>query len=478
MLLGVLPTAACTSEAPLGSIGKIGSTQDAGPRTEVVEATVVRAEGRNTYTVSWDTPEPTDAQLVYGEAQAQDHVVEGTSSDDGLHHEAELLGLAGGVDWQVTATSRSETVLYTTDPLALTADPPPADLPAISMTTEPTDAVSGFAVALLAYEPIPVIALIDREGRYVWWQSAPSIAAYRVLYDAPSHSVVWLAYAGENSTVLWRCALDGQPEVVATLGARTHHDLTPDPKGGWYALAYDEHEVERHDEDRTDGSGDDSTGDDDEEVTVVADQLLHISADGSEVRTVWRSWDEFPYTDEPDPDVTSMDWPHTNSVSVDPETGDVLLSLLRLNTLAMVDPSTGLSVWTMGGDDSDWTFPDGEAFAHQHSPLLVDGDSRLAIFDNGLDDASDPAEAAVYDLDWDTLTATRSWSYDQGGAHTNITTGSAIPVGDAGSVLVSWGSDPTLTQVSASGEVEWQLEFDLRCLGYVSQTTDLGGAAW
>lgn len=429
-----------------------------GVAVSIVEAAVAQSTGRNAYTITWDTPEPASSEVVYGEQVPLARTATGTS-EDGLHHEVVLWGLAGGT-WQVMVNASSETVRYRSEAIEL-SPVTPADLPVLDVTTAPTDEVTGYTVTVLVRNPDGLIAVLDRQGRYVWWQHVEDIAANRALYDAASRSVLWLANDGPDASVLWRCVLDGQPEQVATL-PHTHHDLTPDPAGGWYVLAYDERDVETDEHDEHD-----------DVTTVIGDQLLHVSPDGSEVKTVWTSWDEFPYTGQSMSDGQVAEYPHTNSVTVDRSTGNVLLSLYLADALAMVDPETGLTVWTMGERDSDWTFPEGEAFAHQHSPQLLDDGLRLAIFDNGAGDPADPAEAALYDLDWDTFTATRAWSYDQGGVHTSITTGSAIPVGDAGSVLVAWGSDAALTQVSAAGEVEWQVEWQGDSFGYTSHIAEL-----
>jgi len=203
-----------------------------------------------------------------------------------------------------------------------------------------------------------------------------------------------------------------------------------------------------------------------------------VSVDGSEVTSVWTSWDEFPYEGQGMSNGVVLEYPHTNSVTIDPDTGHVLLSLYLADALAMVDPDTGLAEWTMGGESSTWTMLDGEAFARQHSPVLLDGGARLALFDNGAGSEEDPAEAAIYDLDWETRVATRSFHFDDGGIHAQVTTGSAVPVGDAGSMLVAWGSDATLTQVSASGDVEMELLWHGDLFGYTAHLADLAGATW
>ncbi len=247
--------------------------------------------------------------------------------------------------------------------------------------------------------------------------------------------------------------------------------------GGWYTLGYDKREVEADDGGNEDGDaqGDAQGGDSPGTRTVAGDTVMHISADGSEVTTVWISWDEFPYAGVSMGRGAVAEYPHTNSVTVDRNTGNLLLSMLLADALAMVDPATGLAVWTMGGADSDWEFEADETFAHQHSPLLIDGGRQLALFDDGAGDSADSAEAAVYDLDWGTFQARRTWSYDEQGEHVGLTTGSVAPVNSGGSLLVAGGSDASLSQVSQSGELEWEVGFLGDTMGYSSHLTLLGG---
>ena len=440
--------------------GCVRSTLPGTDATVTVTPSVEQAEGRTAYTVSWDTPEVSDTQLVYGEGDAFDQTASGTSAD-GLHHEVELLGLAGGVTWQARVDGVGEQATYTSDALEL-PPPLPDDLPALDVKVPASADVSGYSVTVLVTYPGAVVVVLDSDGRYVFWQAVDSIAGFRAVYDAPSRSVYWLAEAGTdpsaNASALWRCALDGQPELVAEL-PQTHHDLTVDPDGGWYVLAYDEREVE--------GEGDD--------LVVRGDELLHISPDGQDIATVWDSWDQFPYAGESMEGSDRAEYPHTNSVIVDPDSGELVLSLYMTDTLVWVDPSTGRVDAEMGGDDSDWTFTDGEAFAHQHSPVLLDDDARLLIFDNGSGGNGDPSEAAMYDLDWSARTAARSWSYDEGGAHRNVTAGSVVRVDDAGDMLVAWGSDAALTQVSAAGEVDWEAQWPGSLVGFTSHLASLDG---
>lgn len=415
-----------------------------------VSPTVTQADGRNAYTMAWETLDAGTATVRYGDDGSFDHVAVGTSSADGLSHEVQLVGLAGGVEWEVMVDDGE----HTSQPVTLTPEPPPTDLPELAVTVPATDAVTGFSLSVVFNHPEAAVVLVDREGRYVWWQQVADTNVFRALYDPDTRSVLWLERRDGGSSGLWRCALDGQPELL-TIVPTAHHDITPAPDGGWYVLGYDERDLE-------------------DWGTVIGDQVFHVSADGADVQAVWTSWDEFTYTGNAVSTGNGPEYPHTNSIVVDPATGDLILSIYIEDMLAAVDPATGRIAWRLGGDNSDWDLDQG--FARQHSPFLAASGDQLTLFDNG--DGSDPAEAAVYDLDWDTLTATRSFAWDQGGVHQLVAMGSAVPVDDSGSLLVAWGTDAELTRVSATGDVEWEAGWAGDSVGYTSHVSELAGAAW
>jgi hypothetical protein len=358
------------------------------------------------------------------------------------------------VEWQALVDGHEED-----DPVVLEPDAPADPVPGLELLTTGDD-VEGFVLTLIFNNPRATVALLDRQGRMVWWQDVESASAFRALYDPASRSVTWLDLDVDGQSRLWRCALDGQPEQVATL-PHSHHDFTTAPDGGWYVLAYDPREVDLEGEVQT----------------IYGDEVVHVSADGSEVEQVWSSWDEFPFTET----VTAMasfnglEYPHTNSVVVDAATGDLVLSLYLLDALIAVDPASGSTRWQMGGEGSDWQVD--VPFAHQHSPLLVQDGGQLALFDNGSGDEADPAEAALYTLDWERHTATRTWDYDEGGAHLDVTMGSAVPTAED-DLLVAWGSDAELTRVSPEGEVRWAMAWDGDSFGYTALVDDLAGASW
>lgn len=430
------------------------STQhEFGSASRPLEVESTRAEGRNLYTLRWETPSAEATVVRYGEGGAFDHVAVGTSSEDGRRHEVVLAGLAAGLSWQVQVEGHEDD-----PPVEIETEALPAELPALELVGGDEE-LEGFALSVVFDGPQTTIVLIDREGRIVWWQQVQSAAAaFRALYDPASRSVTWFDHGDDGSSRLWRCTLDGQPEQIASL-PHAHHDLTAAPDGGWYVLAYEPREMPYE------GGTE----------TVKGDEVVYVSADGSVIEQIWSSWDEFPFTGSGMWGTDGLEYPHTNSVVVDPATGDVVLSLYFADTVIAVDPEDGQTRWRMGGDASDWELD--EPFARQHSPFFVDGGARLALFDNGFGDEEDPAEATLYELDWATRSARRSWAFDDGGDHFGITMGSAVPT-PTDDLLVAWGSDAELTRVTEAGQVRWKLLLDGDSFGYTTLVEDLAGASW
>jgi hypothetical protein len=417
-------------------------------------------------------------------------VVEGTS-EDGLHHEALLVGLVGEEDYVVQVDSVGEGGRYQSERLPLRPEPLPDALPDVGLWQEGDSAGSGFSLTVILQYPDAVIALLDSQGQYVWWQEVEDVGALRALFDPATQSVSYVGRASGGGKALWRCALDGVPEELVALPS-PHHDIKLDPAGGWYVITYDERvvtasgEVLDPGEEGGDDEGDDEEGGDDDEerggddededsVTVLGDAVLHVSPDGRSFEVVWSSWDEFPYAGSAMSGVSGLEYPHTNSLDIDAETGDLLLSLYLADAIVRVDPTSGRSRWVMGGERSDWRFDDGEGFSRQHSPLLLDGGSRLALFDNG-DGGEDGAfaEAVIYALDPDTLRARREWAYSEGGVHQRVTMGSVVPT-EGGGALVSWGSDATLSRVTAEGQLQSVLALDGLAFGYTDHLSEVVG---
>jgi EmrB/QacA subfamily drug resistance transporter len=178
-----------------------------------------------------------------------------------------------------------------------------------------------------------------------------------------------------------------------------------------------------------------------------------------------RSWDaleNIPLSDSHAiPPTNGFPWDayHVNWIDlVDHDT--VLVSMRNTWAAYLVDAGAGRIRWTLGGAHSSFDLGPGAEFEWQHDVALRPG-SVVTMFDDhccqvrGADTylpATAPSRALVLKLDQNTRKATLVAEY---GKESNLATsymGNAQPLPN-GNMLVSWGSQPYLSEYSKSGKL-------------------------
>lgn len=110
------------------------------------------------------------------------------------------------------------------------------------------------------------------------------------------------------------------------------------------------------------------------EGVMWGDAIQEITPKGT-IAWEWISHEHLdPQVDIACPICPRSEWTHANTVTELPD-GNVLISFMETNIIAIIDKKTGDVKWRWGG-------PEGE-LAHQHSPSVLDNDNIL-VFDNGL----------------------------------------------------------------------------------------------
>src|SRR5262249_27714864 len=100
----------------------------------------------------------------------------------------------------------------------------------------------------------------------------------------------------------------------------------------------------------------------------------------------WRSDHEVPFSASrrlpvpEDPTVTS-DYFHMNSIAVDPDDGNLILSSRNMWQVYKIHRRTGKTLWRLGGTGSDFDLPASARFAFQHHVTPHPG-GLFTIFDN------------------------------------------------------------------------------------------------
>jgi len=176
------------------------------------------------------------------------------------------------------------------------------------------------------------------------------------------------------------------------------------------------------------------------------DAIQEITPDG---RVVW----EWVAHEHLDPDVTPRcplcprsTWIHTNAVSQLPD-GNILVSFMKLNTIAIIDKKTGNIKWQWGRGQ----------LAHQHSPTMLDN-GNILVFDNGFHQDGNPLGVSRV-LEVNPASSETVWSYQGGEKSPMLFYSSAMSSCQRlanGNTFICEGTTGRLFEVTAMGDLVWE----------------------
>lgn len=164
-----------------------------------------------------------------------------------------------------------------------------------------------------------------------------------------------------------------------------------------------------------------------------------------------------------------FDYAHANSIAQDDD-GHLMISFRHLDAVYKIDHTTGQVIWRLGGNSSDFTFPnDPDGFSGQHSARrMVNG--NYGLFDNG--NVTPPprvSRGVEYILDTVNWTATKVFQYDDNGNTFAPSTGS-YQHDVWGYRCIGWGNvrrpEPSATLLDESGDVISQIHFKDTIVSY------------
>ncbi|MDG1482529.1 MAG: aryl-sulfate sulfotransferase [Myxococcota bacterium] len=296
------------------------------------------------------------------------------------------------------------------------------------------------------YDGTPII--IDRAGRIVWYhtlnEGSSAIQLERQLgtNDVLINLLNLKPEQGEEPTALLRIAMDG--ERVSALPAEHSHHAFAQPEPGVVAyLAYDERTVDEYD------------------ATVVGDLLIETDAHGEET-VLFSTWDALDVSPEEvaDSDEERLDWTHANGLFYWAEHDSYLMSLHNLSLVLEISRATGEVMATIG-EGGDFTFPDGpEAIFYQQHHPTVTAEGTLMLFDNHTLGGQGMSRAVEYVLDDAQKTATLVWEDPLDNDYTVGGLGQSHRLSN-GNTLINWGVLGELSEVTAEGELVWQVNTPL-----------------
>jgi hypothetical protein len=450
---------ACTApRSPAGADDSVASDEEDG----IENLTFDVADGPGTVaTVRWTTPVPGDARVDFGEDQAYSATLQGWTSDDGLEHAVLLAGLAAGTDWHWRAASQTDGGLLASEDAVFSTPDAPDVFSSFSAETHEPSAASGEFVLTSVPQGQSGAVILDAKGRAVWWTMTGSTSEFvaQARMSADNRSVLVLlaspGHASDNARLL-RVPLDGS-DTTETLLKDGHHDFVELEDGGFAYLAMDVREAEG--------------------FNVAGDALMQIEEGGAGgARKLWSVWDDRVPTnfDAMPPMDDELDWSHLNGIAVEPD-GDFLVSSHNFNALFSVARTGGLR-WQLGGDLSDFALSSGAGFDCQHGPTLVPG-GFLVFVNHCPDTGTDvpPSEVVEYTYDESTKSYAEAWRASDPVDRSILFMGSATRLGN-GNTLVSWGSDPHITEVEPDGTVAWEANGPMgSAVGFTHPVATLGG---
>jgi Arylsulfotransferase (ASST) len=318
----------------------------------------------------------------------------------------------------------------------------PADFPTIPVTTRQPGIAPGRLFLGFFIGP-PYNVVMDNNGvpLYVSRRPVPTFD----FKPQPTGQYTFLEDSGED-TVTGRTVFDAvvlnpamrivaRHQTVPPLTNTDNHDVMLLPDGNRILLAYDPNV---HDG-----------------VLREDSVIQEVDAAGNELMR-WSSWGDIPLADNLSGNL--VEYAHINSVAIDHTDGNLIASLRGTSEVIKVNRQTGELMWRLGGRSSDFTIDDPlGSFCGQHTASRL-ANGNLLVFDNGVDCPPNGADrgvsrAAEYAIDEVTMTAELVWSHSQG--LFGFATGSTQRFVN-GNTLIAWGTNGTLTEVDANGDILWE----------------------
>jgi hypothetical protein len=396
--------------------------------------------------VSWAAP--AGRSWVELSAEGREPLV--APASDGEAHAAVLLGAGPLEDVAWTAITDDGDRRWTCSGVISTGNAD-AGLPPVELVAWEPDLASPerFVLGTLI-GPDAWVFLMDREGRFVWWQRADPQQVVVDVEPVGGAEITWNAFSydfsEQSSTLRTASVLGGAfTETHTPMG---HHTFEVTPEGpAWLAL------------DVRDWA-DPETG----EVFRVGGDALVVGED-----VLWSAWDTF------DPKACSwpvapfyadvIDWTHGNGLDWDPDRGVFVYSSWVLETVVEIDAASGAVVDTYG-EYGAHGFAD-VAFREQHDPSFT-SDGHLLVA--GLDEATDTTRATEWAIAADGRLE-RVW--DSGDADLKaLFLGQATRLAN-GNTLVGYGSAGVVQEVTPDRRVAWEIRAGLGYgVGMVTLVTD------
>jgi hypothetical protein len=238
----------------------------------------------------------------------------------------------------------------------------------------PAKTYDGYTLFAPMHHPGPTgrVWLVDMQGEFVHcWEMAHAPGPYglllpngNLLYAGRTLNEQSPGFGGSGGELV---EVDWDANVVWKYeDPFLHHDFYRMPNGNTTVLRW----VQTPDDIAANVKG--GVAGTERQGVMWVDSLQEITPEG-EVVWEWLGYEHLdPEVDAICPLCDRAEWTHCNACSVLPD-GNVLISMFKQNTIAIVDKATGNFKWRWG--------PPGE-MGHQHNPTMLEN-GNILVFDNG-----------------------------------------------------------------------------------------------
>jgi hypothetical protein len=400
--------------------------------------------------VSWSTTDDTVGHVVYDQGGDPRQT---PSTPLSTTHEISVLGLKAGHDVTLHVVSESDDARGSSAPTTLSLAPAPADLqPAVLTTSDPSrqTAPDGF-VALNYRNGQSYTVILDMDGDPVWWVAAdPRQQVTTVKPARDGRSLLFNVHNMDDYLLpggIHRVSLDGRDRAY-TEARWAHHDYQQLPDGSMAWIAY-------------------ALGD-----GTIDGQTLPIAADAiwegpegavhgtTKVFDVLEDYPHDPYMVCDHLELSRYvegyhEWTHSNSLMYDEADDAYYMMSKTLDALFKIDRATGELVWQLGGRDDEFTLVgDGMIFDHSHMSHVWTG--GFAVFDNRVHTPPKVSRAVAYEVDEANRTVEQVWEFVEPSGGFTGRLGDVRKL-DSGNYLVAWGGLGRVSEITADGEVVWEV---------------------
>ncbi len=395
-----------------------------------IEATISKAVS-TVVIVTWTTDEPTVGYLEFGVSDELGTTtpLEKEATTD---HRTVLLGLTPDTEcyYRVVVADGEDTAA--SDIRTIVTGPQPVGLPKLDQQGEGHDQYT--IVPLLGQTK--AVTIVNSGGEYVWYHLIDNdLDHYRVRLSRDGESLLYNAGSvsgdpADNSEIV-RLTLDGMQRTSIPIQYLAH-DFVELPDGTLAAIVVEYRDVEG--------------------TMLRGDSIVEVKPDGTQTK-VWNAWDCFDPTIDQGDD-PEHGWTFANALDYDPVNDAYYLGMRNFSSIVKIDRVNYECQWVFGNVAATIGYAEGTSpMMHQHQFHVLQ--DSILVFDNeGL--PGNESRIIEYNLDFESKTATETWSYSTHPTVYTFVLGDVSRLAD-GDILVNWSVAGRIERVTRDGELKWRL---------------------